>query len=175
MKTDPKAKDVASRSLQNSHVINEAIRSWVMSQDSVKEAERLLEEAGVPCARVKEVVELATTDPQIEASDMNPTIFRPFLGPMHMYGTPLKFSETPASIRGYAPFLGEHDGKFWRSNSGIRPITSKVFTGKKSSIMPRKWKGFPTVETKRREFEKSVLNGPPNYFARPAHGMRASD
>jgi crotonobetainyl-CoA:carnitine CoA-transferase CaiB-like acyl-CoA transferase len=101
MKTDPKAKDVASRSLpENSRVINEAIESWVMSQDSVKEAERLLEEAGIPCARVKEVVELATTDPQIEARDMKPTIFQPFLGPMHMYGTPLKFSETPASIRG---------------------------------------------------------------------------
>jgi len=26
-----------------------------------------------------------------------------------MSGSPLKFSETPAMIRGYAPFLGEHN------------------------------------------------------------------
>jgi len=26
-----------------------------------------------------------------------------------MGGSPLKFSETPSTIRGYAPFLGEHN------------------------------------------------------------------
>jgi hypothetical protein len=26
-----------------------------------------------------------------------------------MYGSPLKFSETPSAIRGYAPFIGEHN------------------------------------------------------------------
>ncbi|MEE9913416.1 MAG: hypothetical protein K4571_17025 [Deltaproteobacteria bacterium] len=34
---------------------------------------------------------------------------RPFWGSVRMYGSPLKFSETPAGIRGYAPFLGEHN------------------------------------------------------------------
>jgi crotonobetainyl-CoA:carnitine CoA-transferase CaiB-like acyl-CoA transferase len=28
---------------------------------------------------------------------------------MKMYGSPLKFSETPAGVRGYGPFLGEHN------------------------------------------------------------------
>jgi crotonobetainyl-CoA:carnitine CoA-transferase CaiB-like acyl-CoA transferase len=34
---------------------------------------------------------------------------QPFIGPMTMGGSPLKFSHTPSTIRGYAPFLGEHN------------------------------------------------------------------
>jgi len=80
-----------------------------MSQDSVEEAERRLDAAGIPCSRVKNVEELATTDPHINAREMSPRVFQPFLGPMRMFGSPLKFSETPSAIRGYAPFLGEHN------------------------------------------------------------------
>ena len=105
-----KEQSIAYRSLpENSKIINNAIEAWVMSQESVKDAERKLETAGIPCARVKEVIELATVDPQIEAREMKPIVFQPFLGNMHMYGSPLKFSETPSYIRRYAPFLGEHN------------------------------------------------------------------
>jgi crotonobetainyl-CoA:carnitine CoA-transferase CaiB-like acyl-CoA transferase len=80
-----------------------------MSQDSVEEAERKLEAAGIPCSRVKQIDELATGDPHINAREMNPKVYQPFLGPMRMFGSPFKFSETPSAIRGYAPFLGEHN------------------------------------------------------------------
>jgi crotonobetainyl-CoA:carnitine CoA-transferase CaiB-like acyl-CoA transferase len=80
-----------------------------MSQDSVEEAERKLEQTGIPCCRVKNIEELATTDPHIGAREMRLTMQQPFLGPVKMYGSPMKFSETPATIRGYAPFLGEHN------------------------------------------------------------------
>jgi crotonobetainyl-CoA:carnitine CoA-transferase CaiB-like acyl-CoA transferase len=110
LKTDPRAKDVPTRSLpENTVVIHEAIESWVMSQDSVEEAERQLDAVGIPCSRVKGVEELATVDPHIKAREMSPKVFQPFLGPMKMFGSPLKFSETPSAVRGYAPFLGEHN------------------------------------------------------------------
>jgi len=32
-----------------------------------------------------------------------------FLGAFRMCGSPVKFSETPSAIRGYAPFVGEHN------------------------------------------------------------------
>ena len=80
-----------------------------MSQSSVEEAERLLDKAGVPSLRVRGLVELATDDEQIKAREMMPKINQPFIGPMMMYGSPLKMSESPCGIRGYGPLLGEHN------------------------------------------------------------------
>jgi crotonobetainyl-CoA:carnitine CoA-transferase CaiB-like acyl-CoA transferase len=36
---------------------------------------------------------------------------QPFIGPMKMFGSPIKMSETPSCIRGYSPFLGEHNNQ----------------------------------------------------------------
>ena len=112
LKEDPRLQDTASLiSTDNALLIHEALEAWVMSQDSVEETERKLESAGIPCSRAKDLVELATADPQISAREMVPERYQPFIGMMKMYGSPLKFSDTPATIRGYAPFLGEHNGE----------------------------------------------------------------
>jgi crotonobetainyl-CoA:carnitine CoA-transferase CaiB-like acyl-CoA transferase len=110
LKTDPRTIDLAARcKSENVNLVHHALDAWVMSQDSVEEAERKLEQTGIPCCRVKNIEELATTDPHIGAREMRLTMQQPFLGPVKMYGSPMKFSETPATIRGYAPFLGEHN------------------------------------------------------------------
>jgi CoA:oxalate CoA-transferase len=120
LKTDPRAATVSTRcSTDNAPIIHEALEEWVMSLDSVEEAERLLEAAEVPCLRVRDIVELATVDPQIKAREMIVTVDQPFLGPMKMYGSPLKFSETPSGIRGYAPFLGEHNDDVLSNTLGM--------------------------------------------------------
>jgi len=36
---------------------------------------------------VKELEELATDDPHINAREMNPKVYQPFLGPMRMFGS----------------------------------------------------------------------------------------
>lgn len=108
--TNPRAKDVSTRcSIANAPFIHKVFEEWVMEQDSVEEVERLLEQAEVPCLRVRTLTELADTDPQIKAREMMPLVDQPFIGPMKMYGSPLKMSETPSCIRGYAPILGEHN------------------------------------------------------------------
>ena len=110
LKTDPRTVDVAARcKSENVPLVHDAIEAWVMAQDSVDEAERKLEEADLPACRVKSVPELAMTDPHLAARGMRQEMFQPFLGTVKMYGCPLKFSATPAGIRGYAPFLGEHN------------------------------------------------------------------
>ena len=120
LKTDPRAATVSTRcTTENAPLIHEALEEWVMSQDSVEEAERLLEKAEVPCLRVRDIVELATVDPQIKAREMIVTVDQPFLGPMKMYGSPLKFSETPSGIRGYGPFLGEHNDVVFSETLGM--------------------------------------------------------
>jgi CoA:oxalate CoA-transferase len=110
LKDEPRAKDVSTRcSVDNAPMIHEQIEKWLMSEPSVEEAERKLDEAGVPSLRVRSLVELANDDEQIKAREMMPRVYQPFIGPMMMYGSPFKLSETPAGIRGYGPFLGEHN------------------------------------------------------------------
>ena len=110
MKTDVRTRDIIGRCVpENVSLVHDALEAWVMSQDSVEEAERKLLSIGAAACRVKSIEELATTDPYLGARDMRLKRVQPFIGPMTMGGSPLKFSETPATIRGYAPFLGEHN------------------------------------------------------------------
>ena len=120
LEDDPRFATVSSRcTTENAPVIHEALEAWVMSQPSVEEAERKLDEAGVPCFRVRGLVELATVDPQIQAREMMPRVYQPFIGEMKMYGCPLKLSKTPGCIRGYAPLLGEHNGDVMTNLLGL--------------------------------------------------------
>jgi len=122
MQEDPRYCELSNRcSPANAGFVHDVVEKWVMSQDSVEEAERILEEIGIPCARVKNMVELATVDPQIGEREMRPVFYQPFLGPVRMYGSPLKFSETPSTIRGHAPFLGEHNKEVLSSLLNYEP------------------------------------------------------
>jgi CoA:oxalate CoA-transferase len=94
---------------ENCSSVHHAVEAWVMSLDGTEDAERILDEVGVPCMRARTLVELTEVDPQIRAREMIVTIDQPFIGPMKMYGSPYKMSETPSFPRGYAPFLGEHN------------------------------------------------------------------
>ncbi len=115
--TDPRVKDVPSR-CQNSGLIHQALDEWVMEQDSVEEVERLLDEVKVPCMRARTIEELVDSDPQIQAREMMPLIEQPFIGPVKMYGSPIKMSETPSCIRGHSPLLGEHNAQVLKEYLG---------------------------------------------------------
>lgn len=112
LRGDPRCTDVSTRCTKNSApFIHDLIEAWVLSQDSVAEAERKLAAEGVPCLRTKSITELADTDPQVKAREMMVEVDQPFVGPMRMYGSPLKMSETPCCVRGHGPFLGEHNAE----------------------------------------------------------------
>lgn len=104
---DPRTTNVSTRCM-NATWLNKTIDEWVMSMDSVYEVERLLQEAGVACQRVLSIPELVDTDPHVKAREMIIEVEQPFLGPLKMYGSPIKMSETPSCLRGYGPLLGEH-------------------------------------------------------------------
>jgi|WetSurSiteA1Bulk_404760.scaffolds.fasta_scaffold02317_3 crotonobetainyl-CoA:carnitine CoA-transferase CaiB-like acyl-CoA transferase len=128
--TDPRAKDVSTRcSVDNAPYIHEQLSKWVMSLPSVAECEKMLDEAGVPCIRCRTLKELADSDPQIKAREMMVEMYQPFLGPMRHYGSPLKFSETPAGPRGYAPFVGEHNVEVLTKELGMAEADVKALYG----------------------------------------------
>ncbi len=106
---DPRAATVSTRCTEeNAPFIHKVVEEWVMAQDSVEEAERLMEANGVPCMRARSIKELANDDPHIKEREMMVEVDQPFVGKMKMYGSPLKMSETPCGVRGTAPLLGEH-------------------------------------------------------------------
>ena len=68
--------------------------------------ERLMN-AGVPCGSVREISEVLA-DPQIAARKMVAEVDHPTVGRARVIGSPLKLSETPASVRTAPPLLGQH-------------------------------------------------------------------
>jgi crotonobetainyl-CoA:carnitine CoA-transferase CaiB-like acyl-CoA transferase len=66
-----------------------------------------LKVAGVPCGSVRDLHEVFS-DPQTLARDMLVELEHKAAGLLKMTGTPLKFSETPGSVRTPPPLLGEH-------------------------------------------------------------------
>ena len=63
--------------------------------------------AGVPCGSVRNLAELFA-DPQVAAREMIEEVSHPSLGRVRVVGTPLKLSDTPATIRTPPPTLGQH-------------------------------------------------------------------
>lgn len=66
-----------------------------------------LKENEVPCSPVN-TIDKVVTEPQVRARDMVQDIELPGLGTMSMAGLPIKFSDTPGSIRRHPPMLGQH-------------------------------------------------------------------
>ena len=63
--------------------------------------------AGVPCAAVRSITE-ALADPQLAARGMIVPLEHLAAGPIRVLGSPLKLSDTPASVRTPPPSLGQH-------------------------------------------------------------------
>ena len=68
---------------------------------------RDLAAAGVPCGAVRSVPE-ALADPQVSARQMIEAVEHAVLGPMKVLGTPIKLSDTAATVRTAPPTLGQH-------------------------------------------------------------------
>ena len=79
---------------------------------------RALTEAGVPSGAVRSVTE-ALADPQLEAREMVVPLDHLTAGPIRVLGTPLKLSDTPASVRTPPPALGQHTVEILRGDVGM--------------------------------------------------------
>jgi len=61
----------------------------------------------------------ALQDPHTQARAMVETVAHPTAGPVKMLGIPVKFSDTPASIRAAPPTLGQHSDKILQDMLGL--------------------------------------------------------
>jgi crotonobetainyl-CoA:carnitine CoA-transferase CaiB-like acyl-CoA transferase len=79
---------------------------------------KALKAAGVPSGAVRSVTE-ALADPQVAARQMIVPLEHLTAGPIRVLGTPLKLSETPASIRTPPPALGQHTATILAQDLGL--------------------------------------------------------
>ena len=82
-----------------------------------------LARAGVPAGAVRSVSE-ALADPQLAAREMIVPLEHVSAGTIRVLGTPLKLSDTPASIRTPPPTLGQHTVSILRDDVGL--IASEI-------------------------------------------------
>ncbi|HXG86820.1 MAG TPA: CoA transferase [Vicinamibacterales bacterium] len=66
-----------------------------------------LQAAGVPCGSVREINEVLA-DPQLAARGMVAEVDHPTAGRAKVIASPVKLSDTPASVRTAPPILGQH-------------------------------------------------------------------
>ncbi|MEX2237025.1 MAG: CoA transferase [Dehalococcoidia bacterium] len=81
--------------------------SAVLAGLDSKNAERLLDGVGVPCARLRSPLDLFN-DPQVAANDLLASGHHAELGQITQTGLLFRLSKTPGVIQRVAPLLGEH-------------------------------------------------------------------
>ncbi len=92
---------------ENWQFFTEWINTWA-AEKTVDEVVNQFNAAGVPCARVNTVPQVAA-DPHIRAREMLVEVEHPGLGKVPLIGIPIKLSKTPGKIETTAPSLGEHN------------------------------------------------------------------
>lgn len=79
----------------------------LFQQRPVEEWVALLAAEGVPATRVNNI-EQVIAEPQVRDRQMIMRVDHPTAGPISMAGLPIKFSDSPGSVRSSSPLLGGH-------------------------------------------------------------------
>ncbi len=77
-------------------------------------------EAAIPCGPVNNMQNLFA-DPQVLHRNMVAEVHHPTIGTLPLCGVPIKYAETPATIRRHPPLLGEHTDEILTEVLGYPP------------------------------------------------------
>jgi len=110
---DPRFATNADR-MRNLPALQAALTPLFKGRRSAEWLQRL-EEAGVPAGPVLDVGQMHA-DPQTLAREMIVETSHPTAGQVESIGLPIKFSETPGSVRRAAPVLGQHTREVLREH-----------------------------------------------------------
>ena len=94
-------------------------------QKSTKEWMDLLDEAGIPNSPINDVPTLLE-DPQVKFRKMIADVPHPEIPDLRMPASPIRLSESPATVRSYPPRLGEHTDEVLRELSYSRQAIASM-------------------------------------------------
>lgn len=103
--TDPRFTTNPLRT-ENVKVLGEELTKTFVTK-TMDEWLHILKEGGIPVGPINDV-ERVIKDPAVIARDMIVTTHHPVAGDVEMAGVPIKLSDTPGSVDGPAPTLGQH-------------------------------------------------------------------
>ena len=103
--SDPRFASNAGR-MANRSALEQTLSETLMTRTTAHWIQ-VLDCAGVPCGPINDMAQVYA-DPQVVARDMVVEIDHPAAGLIRNIGIPIKFSETPGTVRRPPPRLGEH-------------------------------------------------------------------
>lgn len=113
---DERYASVEGRMADQAH-LESIIGEWVSTR-ACAEIGALLDDAGVPYAKVASVADVAES-PQIAAREMIVEAEHPTLGTIRMPGNPIKLEKTPPTVRKAPPTAGEDNEHVYREILGM--------------------------------------------------------
>jgi crotonobetainyl-CoA:carnitine CoA-transferase CaiB-like acyl-CoA transferase len=105
LNSDPRFADMQSRNHNPAEL--KAIIEAITRKRKTEEWVALMEEAGVPCGRIR-TIDQVLTDPHVTVREMVVEKEHPLAGPIKLIGVPTKLSLTPGSVTLPPPTLGQH-------------------------------------------------------------------
>ncbi|MYB48890.1 MAG: CoA transferase [Dehalococcoidia bacterium] len=124
--SDPRFENNAGR-MANRPALEEELGKTLTTQPAAHWLS-ILEGAGVPCGPINDISQVYA-DPQVIARDMVVEVEHPTAGAIRNVGIPVKFSETPGSIRRPPPRFAEHTeevlGEFGYTTDEIDSLRSQ--------------------------------------------------
>lgn len=107
---DPRL-STAPRRRENPELVESLIEEWTVTK-SASEIVSLLDEASVPCGPVNDLA-ACLNDPQLQAREMVVWVDHPIAGRIPVLGVVPKLSESPGSVVGPAPTLGQNNEEIY--------------------------------------------------------------
>lgn len=117
---DPGLQTVHGRAtLENRQFFTDWLNDWAADK-TVDEVVRFFNNAGVPCAPVNTIPQVAA-DPQIRARKMIIDVEHPGVGKVPLVGIPIKYSKTPGRVKTVHPKVGQHNEEIYCNLLGRSP------------------------------------------------------
>jgi crotonobetainyl-CoA:carnitine CoA-transferase CaiB-like acyl-CoA transferase len=119
--------------MQHLGELEDLLNGYLRHETSAVWLERM-EKAGLPAGPVLDILEMQA-DPQALAREMITEVDHPTAGRVKTLGHPVKFSETPASLRRAAPVLGQHSREVLQE-AGYDPAEIEAMVASGAVIAP---------------------------------------
>jgi crotonobetainyl-CoA:carnitine CoA-transferase CaiB-like acyl-CoA transferase len=104
--------------VRNKEALDRWVTSWTLQHDPYEVMEAV-QSVGVSAAVVQDVEDQFKRDAQYAATGFLVKMTEPEAGEVVTEGVPLRMSETPGRVRGFAPLMGEHTHEIARTLLGL--------------------------------------------------------